>query len=101
MAKTSWLSWVMLAGTVASEFALAYEDDQKIDEEEAFAIIEKLAAAAGMTFDSTYATLVLRIITMFRSAAEDGIVSLAEIIEMARVGAEAMGVELDVVGIEI
>jgi hypothetical protein len=95
MAKNlSWLKAFSLIGTVLTQLSEASADGI-ITVDEALVGFAALAKQAGFVFDDKGSSFVMNLITEIFTAAEDGKITVAELIAIGEKVCEGLGIQLD------
>lgn len=101
MAALSWWKALALVGTLADSLTKAADGDGRITVDEALVIVGTLAKQAGLRFDDTGSSFILEIIAEIFAAAEDKVLTVAELIRIGEKVCLGMGINLDKTGFSI
>ena len=98
MPAISWWKALSLVGALADGLTKAAEGDGRITVDEALMIVGTLAKQAGLQFDDAGSSFILDIIAEIFTAAEDKVLTVAELIRIGEKVCLGMGIILDKTG---
>jgi len=101
MPAISWWKALSLVGALADGLTKAAEGDGRITVDEALMIVGTLAKQAGLQFDDAGSSFILDIIAEIFTAAEDKVLTVAELIRIGEKVCLGMGIILDKTGLNI